>query len=63
MIKVVLDIEWELIKDVQGNPVFVPMGMQQVSMFRSRNWKAGVNMTVDTENTPIDQKSFYMSIG
>ena len=24
--------------------------------------KAGVNMTVDTENTPIDKKAFYMSI-
>ena len=38
---------------------FVPMGMQQVRYgFRKPQLKAGVIMTVDTENTPIDKKLF-----
>lgn len=51
----------KLIKDVQGNPVCAN-GHAAGEYVPKPQLKAGVNMTVDTENTPIDKKAFYMSI-
>lgn len=47
----------KLIKDVQGNPVCAN-GHAAGEYVPKPQLKAGVNMTVDTENTPIDKKLF-----